>query len=106
MRRRSGRWGAGRNMPGIVGIVSTLGADNATQRFEVASTRMLRHQGTSLKRTTALQGLAVLGHVALDHTQRPATASSPGNVGFHGVLHNLRDLAAEASRPSTSSPEA
>jgi asparagine synthase (glutamine-hydrolysing) len=78
-------------VPGILGLVSARGPDDAKQRFDAAAERMLRHPGTSMAHRRYLDGRACLGHVTLG-AGRPTPPPTTPRVVFHGVLYNLDEL--------------
>jgi len=86
-------------VPGLCGVVTTRGDQEAARRFRAASQRMLRHGRMKVDAVSALEGTCVIGHVHLndaDVTKRadlPVVAVDDGIVvTVHGVLHNERAL--------------
>ena len=87
-------------MAGLIGIVSSRGAEEAVRRFDIARDRMLRHGRMASETLSALKGTCLLGRVGLRGSValsgRPtSTTIENGRVAFHGVLYNEHALRKE-----------
>lgn len=98
-------------MPGLVGVASTKGREDARERFARATARMLRHAGVVLESASALDGACLVGQVVLPHVseERAARLSGPPVsplVVVHGTLYNGGALQTELNAPGAPlSPE-